>query len=51
MKIRLIVMLFISAFLAVAAPVMTVTNGQPDGNDHPYVWGSPSSSSRACRAS
>ena len=37
MKIRLIVMLFISAFLAVAAPVMTVTNGQPDGNGHPYV--------------
>ena len=37
MKIKLIAMLFITAFLAASAPVMTVTNGQPDGNGHPYV--------------
>lgn len=37
MRIKLIAMLVVSAFLAAAAPVMTVTNGQPDGNGHPYV--------------
>jgi len=37
MRTKLIAMLCVSAFLAMAAPVMTVTNGQPDGNDHPYV--------------
>ena len=37
MRIKLIAMLVVSAFLAAAAPVMTVTNGQPDGNRHPYV--------------
>lgn len=35
MRIKLIA--FVSAFLAAAAPVMTVTNGQPDGTGHPYV--------------
>ena len=29
--------LVIAAFLAAVAPVLTVTNGQPDGNGHPYV--------------
>jgi hypothetical protein len=37
MRTKLIAMLFVAAFLAAAAPVMTVTNGQPDGNGHPYV--------------
>ncbi|MEP6768367.1 MAG: trypsin-like serine protease [Acidobacteriota bacterium] len=27
----------VAAFLAAAAPVMAVTNGQPDGTGHPYV--------------
>ena len=37
MRTKLIAMLCVSAFLAAAVPVMTVTNGQPDGNGHPYV--------------
>jgi hypothetical protein len=37
MRMKLIAAtLFIAAFLA-AVPVMTVTNGHPDGNGHPYV--------------
>jgi hypothetical protein len=37
MRIKIIAALFVSAFLAASVPVMTVTNGQPDGNRHPYV--------------
>ena len=37
MRTKLIVVLVISAFVATATRVMTVTNGQPDGNRHPYV--------------
>ncbi len=37
MRTKLIGTLVIGAFLTVVAPVMTVTNGQPDGNGHPYV--------------
>lgn len=29
--------LFAAALVASAVPVLTVTNGQPDGNNHPYV--------------
>ena len=41
----------LAALLAAAVPVLTVTNGQPDGNNHPYVGIADSSQSRACRAS
>src|SRR5215207_2235679 len=34
-KIVLIMLMF--AVFALAAPVLAVTNGQPDGNNHPYV--------------
>lgn len=37
MRIRILVTLAVAAFLAVVAPAMGVTNGQPDGNRHPYV--------------
>jgi hypothetical protein len=37
MRIKFVAVLVVSAFVAAAAPVMTVTNGQPDGNGHPYV--------------
>jgi hypothetical protein len=37
MRIRIIGTLVIAAFLTAAAPAIAVTNGQPDGNDHPYV--------------
>jgi len=37
MRIKVFGGLVIAAFLAAVAPVMTVTNGQPDGNGHPYV--------------
>ncbi len=36
MRKAFVVSLFMAAVVAVA-PVMTVTNGQPDGNAHPYV--------------
>ncbi len=34
---RIFVVLFCLVVLALAAPVQAVTNGQPDGNTHPYV--------------
>ena len=34
---RTVLGVFLFAFVAAVAPVMTVTNGQPDGNAHPYV--------------
>ncbi len=34
---KLISMFFVIAFIAVGTRVMTVTNGQPDGDRHPYV--------------
>src|SRR5713226_3636097 len=37
MRIKILGTLVVAAFLAAAAPVMAVTNGQPDGNGHPYV--------------
>lgn len=37
MRIKVFGGLVIATFLAAVAPVMTVTNGQPDGNGHPYV--------------
>jgi hypothetical protein len=37
MHIKIIGTLVVAVFLTAAAPVMAVTNGQPDGNDHPYV--------------
>ena len=37
MRIKVLRGLVIAVSLAAAAPVMTVTNGQPDGNRHPYV--------------
>jgi hypothetical protein len=37
MHLKIIGTLAIAVFLTAAAPVMAVTNGQPDGNDHPYV--------------
>jgi hypothetical protein len=37
MRIKLLGLLLIAAFFAAEAGVMTVTNGQPDGNGHPYV--------------
>jgi len=37
MRIKIIGTLVVAVFLAAAAPVMAVTNGEPDGNAHPYV--------------
>ena len=37
MRIKVIASLAVAAFLAVVAPALGVTNGQPDGNRHPYV--------------
>jgi len=37
MGIKVFAGLVIAGFVAAVAPVMTVTNGQPDGNRHPYV--------------
>jgi hypothetical protein len=37
MRIKLIATLFVAAFLTATAPVMTITNGQPDASGHPYV--------------
>jgi len=37
MRIRVLGASLTCAFLAMGSSVMTVTNGQPDGNGHPYV--------------
>jgi Trypsin len=37
MRTRLSALLISAACLAAVTPVLTVTNGQPDGNRHPYV--------------
>jgi len=37
MRTKLIVAFAAAVLIAATAPVMTVTNGQPDGNRHPYV--------------
>ena len=37
MRIRILAALTVAASLAAVAPVLTVTNGQPDGNLHPFV--------------
>ncbi len=37
MYIKIFGTLVVAALLAAGAPVMAVTNGQPDGNRHPYV--------------
>ena len=37
MRMRILGALIIGAVAAATAPVLTVTNGQPDGNLHPYV--------------
>jgi hypothetical protein len=37
MRNKLLVMVFVFAFLAVITPALAVTNGEPDGNRHPYV--------------
>jgi hypothetical protein len=37
MRTKLIATLTIAGLVATVAPVITVTNGQPDGNAHPYV--------------
>jgi hypothetical protein len=37
MRTKLFLVLFTFVFLAMVAPVLAVTNGQPDGNGHPYV--------------
>ena len=37
MRIKIIGTLVVAVFLAAAAPVMAVTNGEPDGDAHPYV--------------
>ena len=37
MRTKLSASLVAAAFFIATAPVMTVTNGQPDGNRHPYV--------------
>jgi hypothetical protein len=37
MRNKLIVMLFTFVFLVLITPVLAVTNGEPDGNRHPYV--------------
>jgi hypothetical protein len=37
MRIKVLAGTVIAAALAAVAPVLTITNGQPDGNRHPYV--------------
>jgi hypothetical protein len=37
MRLRIVVGLALAVCLAVVAPVSTITNGQPDGNNHPFV--------------
>jgi len=37
MRVKIVAGLALAVCLALVAPVWTVTNGQPDGNDHPYV--------------
>jgi hypothetical protein len=37
MRIKLLGTLIVAAFLTAIAPVLSITNGQPDGNRHPYV--------------
>ena len=37
MRIRILAAVTVAASLAAVAPVLTVTNGQPDGNLHPFV--------------
>jgi hypothetical protein len=37
MRIKSLVLLMVVGFLAAVAPVTAVTNGQPDGSNHPYV--------------
>src|SRR5215216_7527654 len=37
MRIKFIVILFLLVALVVPTSVLAVTNGQPDGNRHPYV--------------
>jgi hypothetical protein len=37
MRTKLTAMMFFAIFIAAAAPVLTITNGQPDGSRHPYV--------------
>lgn len=37
MRIKIFGTLVVAAFLTAVAPVTAVTNGQPDGNGHPYV--------------
>lgn len=37
MRIKVIASLAVAAFLAVVAPARGITNGEPDGNRHPYV--------------
>ena len=37
MRIRILAAVTIAASVAAVAPVLTVTNGQPDGNTHPFV--------------
>jgi hypothetical protein len=37
MRLKTMAGVVIAAVLATVAPVLTITNGQPDGNRHPYV--------------
>jgi hypothetical protein len=37
MRTKFFATLCVASFLAAATPVLTITNGQPDGNRHPYV--------------
>ena len=37
MRIRLAIALFVVGLLSATVPVLTITNGRPDGNRHPYV--------------
>ena len=37
MRTKIFAALAVSGFLSAVVPVMTVTNGEPDGNRHPYV--------------
>jgi hypothetical protein len=37
MRNKILATLVVAAFVAAVAPVVTVTNGQPDANRHPYV--------------
>jgi Trypsin len=37
MRLKILAPLVICALAAAGAPVMTITNGEPDGNRHPYV--------------